>query len=280
MFFIRYNNYGSDTYKKLDDFSYEKQDIINSDNFLQLSKNYPMLQYIKADILKFNSKITWRNESHEYKNKEIIIVGHSDFAVDDEMFNGYKHISKLWFCTNKNTDNPHIVNLPLGLTNDCDDSHIHRIYGNREVFFTILNHPKIIKNLAYMNFSISTYPQERQYVYNLFENKPYVTKGNSENTMEGRRKFLQEILCPRGNGIDTHRLWESLYMKTIPIVKYEILHEDYFDLPILFINDWSIIDEVFLNQKYDEIMSKYWNMDKLKMKYWNNLISKFVKIVS
>ena len=27
------------------------------------------------------------------------------------------------------------------------------------------------------------------------------------------------VVCPEGNGIDTHRLWEALYLRTIPIMQ-------------------------------------------------------------
>ena len=29
------------------------------------------------------------------------------------------------------------------------------------------------------------------------------------------------VLCPEGNGIDTHRVWEALYSGSIPIVRIE-----------------------------------------------------------
>jgi hypothetical protein len=61
-------------------------------------------------------------------------------------------------------------------------------------------------------------------------------------------------------------------MGSIPIVIYEEAHHLFTDLPILFINDWDEINEDFLNNKYDEISSKNWSYDKLKMSYWENFI--------
>lgn len=83
------------------------------------------------------------------------------------------------------------------------------------------------------------------------------------------------VFCPRGNGIDTHRLWETLYMGSIPIVRFEPqTHHLFTDLPILFIDDWSVITEEFLQEKYREITSKTWNMEKLKVGYWFDFIIK------
>ena len=54
--------------------------------------------------------------------------------------------------------------------------------------------------------------------------------------------------------------------------QYEKAHNLFTDLPILFIDDWSVIDEEFLKNKYDEIVNKNWNMDKLKISYWMDFI--------
>jgi hypothetical protein len=47
------------------------------------------------------------------------------------------------------------------------------------------------------------------------------------------------VPCPAGNGLDTHRIWESLYLGAIPLV----LREDAFcgveQWPILVIDDWE-----------------------------------------
>jgi hypothetical protein len=147
----------------------------------------------------------------------------------------------------------------------------------------VMNEPKQDKNLVYMNFNISTYPQERQQVFNLFQHKEWVTKGIIENTIEGRTIFLQEIrnhtfvLCPRGNGVDTHRLWETLYMGSIPIVKKDIALKDFEDLPICFINDWSEITLEFLVEQKQQILSKSWNIQKLKISYWIDKITLTIK---
>ena len=61
-------------------------------------------------------------------------------------------------------------------------------------------------------------------------------------------------ICPEGNGVDTHRLWEALYVKTIPIV----IKSDFADIllennvPIVVLDDWSQLDERALDySKYN-----------------------------
>ena len=125
-----------------------------------------------------------------------------------------------------------------------------------------------------MNMSISTYPMERQLVWDLFKDKKWVTIGLIENSIEGRTRFLREIkshsfvLCPRGNGMDTHRLWETLYMGSIPIVKKDVWNEEFRDLPISFINDWSDVTIELLEYEQNRIKNTNYNLDKLTISYW------------
>ena len=47
--------------------------------------------------------------------------------------------------------------------------------------------------------------------------------------------------CPRGNGIDTHRIWESLYLGVVPIVERTGLTEHWSacGIPLVLVDDWS-----------------------------------------
>jgi hypothetical protein len=49
------------------------------------------------------------------------------------------------------------------------------------------------------------------------------------------------VACPRGNGVDTHRVWETLYRGSIPIVIDDEWSRslDYLGLPILRVSDWG-----------------------------------------
>jgi hypothetical protein len=266
---------------KLLDFRYNNEDVISTDKILFFCRNMN-IEYFKTDLLNYDDKelfLYFRDKI--YKNPKStdtypVVVGHSDYSIDDTIYSKYSF--KTWFCVNKNTRKDNVFSIPLGITNDCDDTHIHRIYGNTNVFFDVLNTEKTFKNLVYMNFNISTNPQKRIPLYNTLLNKNFVSIGNIENTMEGRKKFLTDIynhkfvLCPVGNGLDTHRIWETLYMKSIPIVLKDIYIEEHSDLPILMLDSWDEINEEFLNRKYEEIISKEWNLDKLKVDYWFNFI--------
>jgi hypothetical protein len=253
--------------------SFTENDIINPDAFLNFCNNNNIC-YIKTDFFYLNSKFIWRGNLHPSKVNDICVIGHSDYPVVDEISNRFNKI----FCINKVSKNPNTFGLPLGITSDCDDSPRHRIYGNKQIMIEVSNEDIEKINLVYLNFDISTNPQLRQIVYNQFTNQSWVKIGDIEPTISGRKKYLQEIksskfvLCPRGNGIDTHRIWETLYMGSIPIVVYEETHHLLTDLPILFIENWDEVTYDFLNEKYEEMTKKNWSYDKLKMSYWENFI--------
>ncbi len=254
--------------------SITKDDIICGDKFLTLESNDVL--YLKTDILSQGmSNLYWRDRNRSIQPSKVWITGHSDYPIDSALFNKYHSNCSKWFTVNRDVSSPKVMAIPLGITNNTNESDLHPIYGNLDIMIEVMNQPRNIRNLVYLNFNINTFPSDRLQCYNRFHNKPYVTVGTIENSLAGRKKFLTEIrnhlfvLCPRGNGIDTHRLWETLYMGSIPIVKRCVALEEFTDLPILFINDWSdITNEKFLEDKYKEITSRSWNLDKLKFSYW------------
>jgi len=252
-----------------------KEDIITTDKYLAaFSKDY-----YKTDCIVNKSPIRWRGQLAipPSKNRNIIISGHSDYAITSDLVSHYS--PNIWWAINKQTSDTRVHSLPLGIANNTNESSLHPICGNLDSMIQVMNEPKHDKNLVYMNFNISTYPQERQDVYNIFHDKEWVTQGIIQNSLEGRNKFLREIrnhtfvLCPRGNGVDTHRLWETLYIGSIPIVKRDIAMKDFEDLPICFIDTWDQVTSEFLENAKDRIHSGNWNMQKLKVSYWIDKIN-------
>jgi len=43
------------------------------------------------------------------------------------------------------------------------------------------------------------------------------------------------------------------------------------DLPVIIEDDWSKIDESYLEQKYKELKERKYNFNKLYLDYWENL---------
>lgn len=69
-------------------------------------------------------------------------------------------------------------------------------------------------------------------------------------------------------------MWEALYARTVPIVRYDIAYRNFQELPILFVNDYSEVTEDFLNKKYKEMSEQEWDFSKLRISYWKEQILK------
>lgn len=251
-----------------------RSDIITTDRYLQAFPN----DYFKIESVIGRTRIIWRGSLRHppLPNRNLLITGHGDMGVTTNLVRAYS--PKVWWTINKETDDSRVHSLPLGITNDCADTHIHPIFGNTDIMIDIMGTPRHIKNRVYMNFNTINYPIEREAVYNYFKDKEWVTCGTIVNTLQGRKAFLEDIhnhefvLCPRGGGVDTHRLWETLYMGSIPIVRRDIAMQEFFDLPICFVDYWDQVTPEFLDVEFKRIQHGVFNMDKLKIGYWINAI--------
>ena len=50
------------------------------------------------------------------------------------------------------------------------------------------------------------------------------------------------ILCPEGNGIDTHRFWETLCLGRIPVVLHNPVNDYFSSLPVVVLDKWEDFD--------------------------------------
>lgn len=81
------------------------------------------------------------------------------------------------------------------------------------------------------------------------------------------------VICPRGNGVDTHRFWETLYLNSYPIViksKWSELITEQMNLPIIEVENWNFVLEAIERHQVKEFSSK--NIPALWSEYWKNLL--------
>lgn len=111
-------------------------------------------------------------------------------------------------------------------------------------------------DLIWLNFRKGHHPS-RVDCLNYFIDKPWVTYRNevpylSVSDYYDSLKNFKYCISPRGAGIDTHRIYESLIYGVIPIVKSGELNDLYKNLPILIVHDWSEVTREFLEDNYSE----------------------------
>lgn len=178
-----------------------------------------------------------------------------------------------WYAQNVCVTHPKLESIPIGLENTMWFTHIKKW----EKILQKSKEPKNYKNLFYVNHNVRTNPSERTEPYQIFNNTPWVTleygiNGNNFDNYLDKIHSHKFVLCPEGNGTDTHRTWETLYVGSIPVEKRNLNNQFYTDLPICFINKWSDITEEFLNKEYERIINTKWNLEKLNFDYWKNKI--------
>ncbi|AGE50338.1 exostosin [Acanthocystis turfacea Chlorella virus Canal-1] len=241
------------------------------------------IPYVKPDPIKYGydprfiSNNGWRGlyDIYDLTSSPIVVTGYSDYPIGlNELHILESPMVRRWFANNIDFPHPKLVSVPLGLPNEVD----FPTYGNTRTLYKVAQEPKVVKNLAYMNFKIQTCPRERQVVFDRFSSDDCVTVGSLDLSNEGHEKYLRDIrshkfcICPRGNGIDCHRIWECLYLGTIPICIKNAALEQFSNLPILFIDSWDDVSPELLNYVYDKFENITWDARQLYMSYWKHTI--------
>ena len=219
------------------------------------------------------------NHLKECNNKYILISHSSDTSVDFNMFRNKPNCIVKWFALNVNYYHPDLICLPLGFENDeGEDKGRFTDFGilskNIVSFDNINNNlDKRILNRVYCNFTMSGSPKRRAAyrkpaveALNKNDIGAWFTGLNYERycyTMK-RYKF---VASPRGMGIDCYRTWEALSFGCIPIVSKHFMYDSY-NLPIIQVEDWRVIDTKWLKLKYEEYLGGIYDYRMLDMGYW------------
>ena len=115
--------------------------------------------------------------------------------------------------------------------------------------------------------------EKRKNLHAYFEKKDWVTiapKCDFETYMDHINKH-RFVCCPRGNGIDTYRFWECIYMGSVPIVESSPLDDLYSKVNCIIVESFfDLKKEQLDNFKYnDDLLSK----EALLLKSYDSNIS-------
>jgi len=242
----------------------------NKDLSMKILMNNAII-YCKTDFL---SKLF---DFLKFSGRKYILISHmSDYPIDERLFNSKPPAIVKWYAENAVYDNSLLISIPIGLEN-------HK--GSSKGFFT--KHEWLVKNIEnlknipkdtslYCNWSSINPNTKQEFRKNIREdlenagNELLIESGlNYEEycTSMAHHKF---VVCPHGNGVDTHRLWEALYLGCYPITIKHRIYRD-FNLPILEVEKWSNVNLNLLNEhsnKWDDITFH----PQLEMEYWKNKI--------
>ena len=169
-----------------------------------------------------------------------------------------------------NKENYHFI--PIGLEN----SKFHKNGDIKD--FLKLRKVKLEKKPRILFGFKNTNPKRVQLKHQ-FKKLIITDETNGWNSFFYRRILLNYmfVICPEGNGIDTHRMWEALYLRTIPIIKKNMISNfiKKAKIPVLILNKWSDLskfDEKQL-QKFYFSKKKLFNNRYLFQDYWKKRIT-------
>lgn len=194
-----------------------------------------------------------------------LITRDSDCPINQNLFNMKPKCISKWYAQNVEYDHKDLIPIPIGLAPEYYDSSYLTVNS-------IDNASPKREKLLYINHRIETCPPYRMWIYDYFTNNEWCTVDRPNLDLENYKHRLNThhfILCPRGNGIDTHRLWESMYLGIIPIVEDNIHYRKCLvDLPAILVNSFKEVTYQFLLEKIEDFKNMEFNMEKLNTSWW------------
>ena len=263
-------------------------DFINGNKFLEIADFAIDFDHnnINTNIYKKNAiiycKTDFLNQLFEFikfSNRKYILISHmSDYPIYEQIFKKAPNCIKKWYAENAIYEHQNLIPIPIGLENHEGKS--KGKFTNHEWF---INNYKRLKSLEkdsafYCNWNQNTNKEIRVPIINQLKNNNLEIIAESglsfEKYCENMAKH-QFIICPPGNGADTHRLWESLYLGCYPITLQNRIYENY-NLPILQLRKWSDLNLKLVEDHIIKWKDKI-DFEQLSMNYWINLIKEHFK---
>lgn len=196
----------------------------------------------------------------------VLIAHNSDNGVglDDLDFLNHPFLDRCW-AQHAETAHTRLSPLPSGMAN--------RQWGATRTEKIVATARHIRKDkLLYANVN-PTHPSRAH----ALQMASRVTGATVESNVEfehfvtelARHKFC---LCPRGNGIDSHRFWESLYLDCIPVIVRADWISAYSEFPVVLLNSWDELPFVDWRHAYIRIKSTPHRFEGLSLKHLTDRI--------
>lgn len=206
------------------------------------------------------------------KNKFVLVSHNEDTNIDEKYITIANHRLLIkWYCQNLMINHEKLSMIPIGIANGM------WTHGNLDTLETLATLSATLTKSRnfYFYFKVDTNRRARQYCKSILESKG-VHFGNEINHYSylcdlASHKFA---ICPEGNGIDSHRLWECYYLGVIPIVLRSVFTEHVSRrLPCIILNSWEDFSTDYCLERYEILVDELKkNKDYLRISYYRNLI--------
>jgi hypothetical protein len=210
-----------------------------------------------------------RNKIDFFINPFVLISHNSDENIVET--DSVKYIANhplliKWYGQNLAYSNDKLHILPIGMANN------QWPHGDVSFFNDTQKIEKLHmlkQNKVYFNFSIQTNPLKRNECYTKLKNKIIQQPNVDPLSYLHNLSTYEFCICPEGNGYDSHRLWEALYVKCIPIVvksKHIDILQSQLNIPLVILDSWDSFDinkldysiYMFDNSYYEKITMSYY----------------------
>lgn len=244
--------------------------VVGTAQTLQYNPNNPLFSKEMRDLNQLDSIASFRTlfvfthdldafyRKFQDSTQDKIILTHNSDNEITQLYNFQWH-----FCQNVCGLFPRQTPIPIGIENRQWFAH-----GDYRYFYEIKNQNIPKTKHIYFYFNIATHPSRLTCFEKLKDRLEW-------NNPRPKPEYFKELskhrfaICPRGNGLDTHRLWECFYLNTIPIVLCaDFIHLP--NLPMIVLDCWEDLQiepgnqPCFSNQQ----------LSKMTMDYYEKLIMK------
>jgi hypothetical protein len=195
----------------------------------------------------YRNYVKFCNILGNFKNPFILVFHNSDYAFDTkhlDLFHVTNHLKHIYTQNINIPSHAKVHPLPIGIANS------RWKHGDVDVLKTVIENCLIKRDQnVYLNFQINTNRAKRQCCLEIMVRKGIKHLPNL-NFLEYLTllKSFKFAICPEGNGFDTHRMWECLYLKVIPICARNRVTEFYSKIhPIIILEKWEDLDATKLD---------------------------------
>ena len=211
----------------------------------------------------------------------VVILGNSDrnySDLDGSVF--HSELRHKYFVQNLVDEIPNCVPVPIGLEN----RHWQNV-GRPSDFSRFRKREASRTNRIMWSFTVRTNKPLRKVAERVLRENP-VANNIGEVSPKAHRRALTTysfVASPPGNGWDTHRTWEALYLGCIPIVLDSYFARSFFEqgVPLWIVqtySDLSGLTESDLQRKYIELSAGF-NSRHLWFDYWAQTVNESSRVM-
>jgi hypothetical protein len=210
---------------------------------IPMAWNNPLLLFCYTDCIH-----AFRELLPRLQNDFILVTHNSDQNITSEVVDILEHPKlRFWHAQNVLLNHPKLGGIPIGVANSMwrhgDVAAVGRVIAS--------SIPKT--NDFYFYFRVYTNTEARALCKDTLEKKGLQFGSVAPNFESYLRNMASHkyAICPPGNGIDSHRIWEALYIGVIPVCLRSIFTEKVNRrFPIILLDSWADFDAAALLKSY------------------------------